>query len=1333
MALNIYTQSFQDIKKDFDSFVQTIPESERDSFFDNKEQVNKFLKQYDTEYNEFFNAYGELANEQQKGVKDFRGSQVQVDDDPESNYLESVLSSVLRTGGRTLGEFGEYLKLLPGIDASDKRSFVSKYLPKDWQEHFDPYHGDSTLSDVENIGGQIATFLVPGTLALKGFKLAKNSNIGTKSVQKLLDRKLAPAAAVGLSAAAHESIINNEDYNALDELSKTEDGRKLLDQIDNDPNDRQALNLLRNFATNLAIEGAFLGSGLAVKKGYKAFKNTKAGNKITRFGQKFLTTRKGTDDEFLANTLARNKAAQAAMAKAEGLASDLEKSMKKNDSDLYERYNALNREGKFLDSNLSQSLDDKLEYTARTNEDVLSAALGGHKEAFNLLSPESQNLVNQMRLSIDEMSKYMGNALKGKLEARVNQNIGYYLNRSYKLFDEESSGYRNKITKAVEKYTKNLTDNVSPVNKRFKKNIINSDDDYDSIVENAYEYLKRRSPTLPDAAIGRQLGNLIDKFDEDDILEFLSASNKSGGLTGSSRATLKRDKIPEDIRMLLGQVKSPYQNYIKTMGKVATLKAEHEYIEEVIPKLMEKGIVKFYTDEDKVQGLIPNNESLSILNDTLNDRANLVFGTNSFGGQLTKNFKLSSEKVAKALEDETAPKEKLDELYEGFVKNYSFMDGLDPDVGKLYISKEYNDVLREMLDNKGPGAFLKYWGATKGITQAAKTVYNPATHGRNIVGNILLLGANGFSPFGKEGGKALSSTLSRISGKTNKEQGEFLAKMIKYGIADSSVTLGLIKEGLKSFSTTDKDAPFAKKLLNKVGFSKIAKAYEGEDYIFKVMHFEKTLDQMKKAFPNESIEQLEQRAAQRTRDLMPNYDLVPDGFKAMRYAPIGDFIAFPAEMARVSKNLVKYTLDDLFSNNSTLQKAAAKRLAGTTAMGAIPYYMQSLSADINDISPEEQEAINGIDLPFYVGSPKLFTSSIKENSRGGKQVDLVRLGPGDPFEPIKLAGLALHSGLLATGEGLGLIEKDKRNVLSNKVALAALDRTVAPFIGTSILTDALIGLAGDPLSERVPDTYVGQLGKYLGRTFFPDSTRGQDVTASLIGRGLGAFEPGFVTLLYKRNEYEKALEAERARTGEREGYVQSYNKYLSPMGNDFALEAFGFGPRPLDITGSYYRNVGTRFKSIDQADNNYRKKFNLNIGPEGALKFIEDYDTLQEDRIKKMAEIRQLNEYYSALGFGEADIGKGLTQLGTKAKPKDYFSTKDYSRLLRIIKDPSGKGSYLPTEITDSLDNSIENAFANQQDRINVIKDALRDKERSYMEKPIEGFNRPRLENIFGR
>tara|TARA_R100001015_G_scaffold18375_2_gene11363 strand:- start:42 stop:4046 length:4005 start_codon:yes stop_codon:yes gene_type:complete len=1334
MALNIYTQSFFDIKKDFDNFVQSIPEQEREAFLANEEQTNKFLKQYDTDTNEFYNAYNELAREEQKGVKDFRPKQIQLDDDPETNYLESTLGSIVRTGGRTLGEFGEYLKLLPGIDGSEKRSFISQYVPKDYQHHFDPYHGEGTLADVENIGGQLATFLMPGTLAVKIASAARKANIGSKGIKKLLNKKITPIAAVGVASAAHESILNNTDYTALDEISKTEDGRKLLEQIDNDPNDRQALNLLRNFAQNLAIEGAFLGTGLAVKKGYKAFKNTKTGNAITRFGQKYLTTRRGTDDEFLASTLARNKASQAAMAKAEGIASDLEKSLKKNDADLYERYRVLNQEGKFLDSTFSQTLEEKLEYIPRTNEDILSAALGGHKEAFNLLSPKTKELVSEMRSNIDEMSNYLGNAFKGKLETRVNKNIGFYLNRSYKIFDDDQSGYRKKLTNAVEKYRKTLNDNVSPINKRFKKNVPNSDEDFDTIVHNAYEYLKRRSPELPDSTIGVQLKNLLNKSDEDGIFEFFNLSNSKGGLTGSSKATLKRDRIPKDIRMFLGQVKSPYQNYIKTVGKLATMTAEHEYVEEVIPKLLEKGIVKYYTDKDKVAGLV-DTEGLDILNDTLDQRANLIFGRGAFGNKLSDGFQVNSKKIDKVLEEAkyyNRPEE-IRELYEGFVKDYSFMEGLNPDVGKLYISREYNDMLSEMLSDKGPGKFLSIWGANKGITQAAKTVYNPATHGRNIIGNILLLGANGFTPFSGEGSKALSSTISRISGNTNKEQGEFLAKMIKYGIADSSVTLGLIKEGLKSFSTTDKNAPLAQRLFSKVGSNKIAKTYEGEDYIFKVMHFEKTLEQMKKAFPNESIEQLEQRAAQRTRDLMPNYDLVPKGFKAMRYAPIGDFIAFPAEMARVSKNLVKYTLDDLFSDNSTLQKAAAIRLAGTTAMGSLPYYMQSLSADIHNISPEEQEAIESIDLPFYVGSPKLFTSSIKENKRGDKSVDVVRLGPGDPFEPIKLAGQALHSGLLLTGEALGLLEKDKRNVLANKVALAALDRTVAPFVGTSILTDGIISLMGDPLSERVPDTASGDLGKYLSRVFAPDSARSQDIIATAVGKGLGLYEPGFVTFLKKRVDYANALEAERARTGQEEGYVQAYNKYFSPMGNNIALEAFGFGPRPLDITGSYYRNIGTRFKSINELDNNYRRKFNLNIGDRGAEDFINQYDTVQNDRLKTMAEIRQLHEYYSTLGFGESDIEKGLTQLGTKAKPKEYFSTKDFEKLYNIIRDPSGKGSYIPTEITSSLFNSIENAFENDQVKINRIKDTLLSKELDYLNQNIEGFNRPKIEEIFGR
>lgn len=37
----------------------------------------------------------------------------------------------------------------------------------------------------------------------------------------------------------------------------------------------------------------------------------------------------------------------------------------------------------------------------------------------------------------------------------------------------------------------------------------------------------------------------------------------------------------------------------------------------------------------------------------------------------------------------------------------------------------------------------------KVISQTAKTVYNPSTHGRNVLGNAILMIANGMNPLSK--------------------------------------------------------------------------------------------------------------------------------------------------------------------------------------------------------------------------------------------------------------------------------------------------------------------------------------------------------------------------------------------------------------------------------------------------------------------------------------------------------------------------------------------------------------------------------------------------------
>lgn len=44
---------------------------------------------------------------------------------------------------------------------------------------------------------------------------------------------------------------------------------------------------------------------------------------------------------------------------------------------------------------------------------------------------------------------------------------------------------------------------------------------------------------------------------------------------------------------------------------------------------------------------------------------------------------------------------------------------------------------------------------------------------------------------------------------------------------------------------------------------------------------------------------------------MPNYNLVGRTLKRARSLPVGDFMSFPSEMVRVSKNMTRDTYNDI--------------------------------------------------------------------------------------------------------------------------------------------------------------------------------------------------------------------------------------------------------------------------------------------------------------------------------------------------------------------------------------------------------------------------------------
>ena len=1244
MAINIYTKTFQDTLQEFNTLMENNEE-----FRDNDALQQKLVEQLGMDWNDFKEGYVEWDAADKKGVTDFRGAQVQFDDDPETNWFEETAGTLLRVGGRTTEEFSNYLSLLPGV--SGKTSLATS-LPKEWQEYFDPYHGDGIQGTAENVGAQIATFISPGgpiSLALKGMsKLSKAKNLGkhTDTIKKIAGSKKGKLGAIGVTAAAHESVINNTDIDALEEITKSPEGLAILEELETNPDDRQLTNLLKNFSINLGIEGAFLGGGAGIVKTYKAFKNTKTGNRVHRLLQRNFTTRMGTDDKFFDKYVERNRSAQKAQVEATGVARALEKSVQKNDKKAYEQYLKVNPT-KYIDN---------LDMNININEDVVTAALRGDAQAFDVLSKETRDLVTEMRTNIDDISQYLGdNVFKGKLTGGIKKNLGFYLNRSYRIFDDGL--YRDKINNAAEKYLKNQ--NYKPMTSEGEQ--------LKTVVDDAWHYLKGENPTLSDKEIGEMLSEFLGRAGKGEADAFFAFATKGDPILGSSKATKKINNIPKELRALYGEVKNPYQSYVNTMSKISVLKAEHEFMSTIAHNLEKDLLTKTFATDAAASKV--KREGWESIQEIADERAKVVFGG---------------------------------------AKNVRVIKGLSASAKKVYVSPEYVNVLKEITEEPtkgGLGSFLKYWGAMKGITQASQTVYNPATHGRNVVGNMVFMGANGMLPFGKGGWSALKQTSARIADYNDKDLNKVIGEMVGLGLADSSVTLGLVRDSFKRLADENR---FINSLKGQ-GAGKaavraaatpakwIAKLYEGEDFIFKVMHYEKTLNMLKQALPDMAEDEVKRLAARRTRDLMPNYNLVPRFFKKLRYSPIGDFAAFPAESTRVAKNLIKYTLDDLTSGVPILERAARRRLGTMTGVAIIPEAMEDLSAKVFGYSQEEQDAIKKVDAPFYTGSNKVFTNQLRKNSKGEIIADVVRFGPFDPFDQVRVASKFIHQSLLSGADWAGLKDSEK-NLMVNKAAVAMLDKTLSPFLGSSMLTDALLATVTDQKKERFPEnTTTGQLLKQLRSTL--SSEYNVDLPENVVRGGAQiaeVFEPGFLKWLARREEYERSLEAQAAREKnlriERTG--KAFNKYHSEMGTVDMKDFAGLGVKPLNLTTGVYFNVGKPIMNVDQEDTEYLQRWrDQTLSGEEGNSILNDYDALQRTRKKYLLEVREMIKTYKGLGFENADIENALSQKGRKKIPDKlikklmdiennyYFSTEIPDKLLLEIFDNLAGDKRLPNEL----------------------------------------------------
>jgi predicted nucleic acid-binding OB-fold protein len=255
------------------------------------------------------------------------------------------------------------------------------------------------------------------------------------------------------------------------------------------------------------------------------------------------------------------------------------------------------------------------------------------------------------------------------------------------------------------------------------------------------------------------------------------------------------------------------------------------------------------------------------------------------------------------------------------------LDGLYTRADFATALREGDKVAQSFLTKSLPYQLLVM--IPKGFTQMAKTVLGPFTHARNFFSGAIttLHTGNLLAPIG-ESVKNLRRSFATIQPQlfsrnlpTNQALYRFL---LDEGVVNQNIayreTMGLIDDVVTSGGNLDRLLNTFSKRFKKL--SKIAQdAYTAEDDVWRIFNFAGYFNQLSKNYSNAvnagiikkapTKLAIMREAAGRVRQTIPNYAYVSDAVKASRRSPLGNFVAFPAEIMRTVANTTKQALDDI--------------------------------------------------------------------------------------------------------------------------------------------------------------------------------------------------------------------------------------------------------------------------------------------------------------------------------------------------------------------------------------------------------------------------------------
>tara|TARA_B110000858_G_scaffold196159_1_gene254269 strand:- start:26 stop:1573 length:1548 start_codon:yes stop_codon:yes gene_type:complete len=438
-------------------------------------------------------------------------------------------------------------------------------------------------------------------------------------------------------------------------------------------------------------------------------------------------------------------------------------------------------------------------------------------------------------------------------------------------------------------------------------------------------------------------------------------------------------------------------------------------------------------------------------------------------------------------------------------------------------------------------------------------------------------------------------------------------------------------------------------------------------------------------------EYLEERAADIVRNNIPNYDYVSEFIKGLRKLPIGNFVSFPAEIARTGTNIIQSALREISEEvivDGKVFKPFARtgytRLFGfATTVAAVPYATSQMFGALYDVTDEERDSIRRYVADWSKNSTLL---PIKNKDGTFAYVDFSHANAYDTLiRPIQTVINRVADG-----------EKDNDGIVNDFIGgtFEAMKEFASPFISEAIWTEAVLDIM--TRGGRTKDGY---------QVFNPQDSGG-DKASKIMAHLVKAQMPFSLPQLKRIDQ--SIEEVDIITKGKYDKYGQTYE-----FGDEFA-GLFGF--RPVEINAE--RVINFKIADFQKGTRDSRSLFTRNTlkgGPVEPREIVDAFINSNRALFGVQKNMKLDMEAGQVLGLEDGQLEEAFDRVGNKqytalvdGEFRPFLPSREIKEAFEANADKLG---------LDNPMNEAENAIDSIYDQLSFL--SLSDTEFPSIENPL--------------